>query len=558
MSGQLLVLDALRHTGAEPPARPVSTSRTTGPELRFVDQRTFGGMALADLVPDVAAAAPEGARPWGVPSSITHIAADPFEPGLYTWALGIPKGAKNPDGAWKFISLWMTSKDYMRLVGEKLGWARVPPGSRTSTYTDLPEYQAISKSYGPWTLGVDTRTRCWTSPRCNRVPYTGVQFVGIPEFQDLYAGSTTRWTGWRPSWERRSGAKGLAGRPAGAVGWGSPQAPIRSDRVPPPGRRRSAHTCGPQAMHSAPARADARRAPPRRPGRKELHCRSRVARLRALPIAMLATVILLAAVAPVATFAKDPPGLAKFMNAIAKVESGGRYTAQNTSSGAYGKYQIMPSNWPAWARQYLGNAHAPRPPPTRNGSPPRSSAACTTGWDPGVASRTGGSPDRMRPRGWSASARLYVDKVMTAYKGASSTMPTAAKAKPKAKPASRPATSARPAPASRTAAAGTTRARRVRRRRGPLLDQGRRHSDGQLHGNRITWYGPVGPTRGKARILVDGVAVRTVDLHNPGFKGHAALFSRTWKAKGAHTLTIQVLGTKRHPMVAIDEFVVRG
>jgi sorbitol/mannitol transport system permease protein len=47
---------------------------------------------------------------------------------LYTWALGIPKGAKNPDGAWKFIS-WMTSKDYMKLVGEKLGWERVPPGT---------------------------------------------------------------------------------------------------------------------------------------------------------------------------------------------------------------------------------------------------------------------------------------------------------------------------------------------------------------------------------------------------------------------------------------------
>ena len=72
------------------------------------------------------------------------------------------------------------------------------------------------------------------------------------------------------------GLGALPGGPSGAVGWGSPQAPIRSDRVPPQGRRRSAHTCGPQAMHSAPARADARRAPPRRPGRKELHCRSRV------------------------------------------------------------------------------------------------------------------------------------------------------------------------------------------------------------------------------------------------------------------------------------------
>ena len=63
------------------------------------------------------------------------IAEKPNSGWLYTWSLGIPKGAKNPDGAWKFIS-WMTSKDYMKLVGEKLGWARVPPGSRTSTYTE--------------------------------------------------------------------------------------------------------------------------------------------------------------------------------------------------------------------------------------------------------------------------------------------------------------------------------------------------------------------------------------------------------------------------------------
>ncbi|WP_197374439.1 ABC transporter substrate-binding protein [Mycolicibacterium baixiangningiae] len=102
---------------------------------------------------------------------------------LYTWALGIPKGAKNPDGAWKFIS-WMTSKDYMKLVGEKLGWARVPPGSRTSTYTDLPEYEAISESYGPLTLkSIESATP--NQPTVQPVPYTGIQFVGIPEFQDL-------------------------------------------------------------------------------------------------------------------------------------------------------------------------------------------------------------------------------------------------------------------------------------------------------------------------------------------------------------------------------------
>ena len=111
------------------------------------------------------------------------IAEKPNSGWLYTWALGIPKAAKNPDLAWKFIS-WMTSKDYLKLVGEKLGWARVPPGSRTSTYTSLPEYEAISKSYGPLTLkSIQDSTP--NKPTVQPVPYTGVQFVGIPEFQDL-------------------------------------------------------------------------------------------------------------------------------------------------------------------------------------------------------------------------------------------------------------------------------------------------------------------------------------------------------------------------------------
>jgi sorbitol/mannitol transport system substrate-binding protein len=111
------------------------------------------------------------------------IAEKPNSGWLYTWALGIPKAAKNPNLAWKFIS-WMTSKDYLKLVGEKLGWARVPPGSRTSTYTSLPEYEAISKSYGPLTLkSIQDSTP--NKPTVQPVPYTGVQFVGIPEFQDL-------------------------------------------------------------------------------------------------------------------------------------------------------------------------------------------------------------------------------------------------------------------------------------------------------------------------------------------------------------------------------------
>lgn len=45
---------------------------------------------------------------------------------------------------------------------------------------------------------------------------------------------------------------------------------------------------------------------------------------------------------------------AAFINAIAKQESGNNYNAKNKQSGALGKYQIMPSNIPAWSKEALG------------------------------------------------------------------------------------------------------------------------------------------------------------------------------------------------------------
>jgi len=73
MSGQLLVeaSDAPRETHLH----AAFDFNDAGPQLRFVDQRTFGGMALSDLVPDVGPAP----RARDVPESITHIAPDPFE-----------------------------------------------------------------------------------------------------------------------------------------------------------------------------------------------------------------------------------------------------------------------------------------------------------------------------------------------------------------------------------------------------------------------------------------------------------------------------------------------
>lgn len=52
----------------------------------------------------------------------------------------------------------------------------------------------------------------------------------------------------------------------------------------------------------------------------------------------------------------------RFMAAIAGKESGGNYGAVNADSGAYGKFQIMPANWPSWAERAGLGRNAPRTP----------------------------------------------------------------------------------------------------------------------------------------------------------------------------------------------------
>jgi sorbitol/mannitol transport system substrate-binding protein len=101
---------------------------------------------------------------------------------LYTWSLAIPKTSPNKRAAWEFMS-WATSKAYIKLVGRKLGWANLPPGSRLSTYR-IPQYQKAAKAFAKPTLEAIEHANP-THPTVKRVPYTGVQFLDIPEFQDL-------------------------------------------------------------------------------------------------------------------------------------------------------------------------------------------------------------------------------------------------------------------------------------------------------------------------------------------------------------------------------------
>ncbi|MFH1794103.1 MAG: sugar ABC transporter substrate-binding protein [Pseudomonadota bacterium] len=100
---------------------------------------------------------------------------------LWAWSLAVPAGTQKAEAAQKFIA-WATGKGYAELVASKEGWANVPPGTRTSLYAN-PEYQKAAP-FAKMTLD-SINAADPTKPTVKPVPYTGVQFVAIPEFQGL-------------------------------------------------------------------------------------------------------------------------------------------------------------------------------------------------------------------------------------------------------------------------------------------------------------------------------------------------------------------------------------
>ncbi len=100
---------------------------------------------------------------------------------LWSWNLAIPASSKNADAAKTFIE-WATSKDYTELVASKEGWAAAPPGTRTSLYENA-DYKAAAPFAGPTLAAMNAADI--TKPTVDPVPYTGGQFVAIPEFQSI-------------------------------------------------------------------------------------------------------------------------------------------------------------------------------------------------------------------------------------------------------------------------------------------------------------------------------------------------------------------------------------
>jgi ABC-type glycerol-3-phosphate transport system substrate-binding protein len=100
---------------------------------------------------------------------------------FWAWAMAIPTTSKNQEAAKSFLA-WSTSKDYIELVGQTFGYTVLPPGTRISTYAN-PNY--IKAAPFAETVKASILTADITKPSMNPVPYVGIQYVAIPEFQAM-------------------------------------------------------------------------------------------------------------------------------------------------------------------------------------------------------------------------------------------------------------------------------------------------------------------------------------------------------------------------------------
>ncbi len=100
---------------------------------------------------------------------------------FWTWALAIPASSRKADAAKEFIR-WAAGPAYADLVARRLGWLSVPSGTRTSLYAN-PAYRRLAP-FAPITLSAINAANP-NAPTAKPVPYVGVQYAAIPEFQGI-------------------------------------------------------------------------------------------------------------------------------------------------------------------------------------------------------------------------------------------------------------------------------------------------------------------------------------------------------------------------------------
>src|SRR3954468_23565133 len=113
---------------------------------------------------------------------------------LWSWALAIPKTSSKQDLAWKYIA-FATGPQYLKEAGSQIpgGGAALPPGTRQSTY-EIPQYKKAAKAFAKETLDAISSAPITNPGTTKRPGLPGVQYVGIPEFQDVGNGCTQQFS----------------------------------------------------------------------------------------------------------------------------------------------------------------------------------------------------------------------------------------------------------------------------------------------------------------------------------------------------------------------------
>jgi sorbitol/mannitol transport system substrate-binding protein len=104
---------------------------------------------------------------------------------LWSWALAMPTTSAKPAAAWRYIA-WATGPRYIEQAGPRIagGWAAIPPGTRRSTY-EIPAYRKAARSFAGPTLEAIESAPIDHPGTSERPGYPGVQYVGVPQFQDV-------------------------------------------------------------------------------------------------------------------------------------------------------------------------------------------------------------------------------------------------------------------------------------------------------------------------------------------------------------------------------------
>ncbi len=144
---------------------------TQGKGAMFYDATSFGGVLETPSQSKIAGNVGYVFAPTAVTTNGSHW--------LWAWSLGLVNSSHNKDAAFQFIT-WATSSAYLNLAAKTFGWANVPPGTRTSLYQN-PDYQKAAPFAQVTLNSINSATP--DHPTLNAVPYHGVQYVGIPQFE---------------------------------------------------------------------------------------------------------------------------------------------------------------------------------------------------------------------------------------------------------------------------------------------------------------------------------------------------------------------------------------